>query len=81
MKLRVFTPEHSRDGWSSPLTVIETALADRPFIVDTVRELLQADGGDPPLLHPIIGVERDANGRLRRIAGPDSGLPSNRSSR
>ncbi len=76
VKLRVFTPEHSRDGWSSPLTVIETALADRAFIVDTLRELLQGDGGEIRLLlHPILGVERDASGRLQRIAAADEGLP------
>ena len=76
VKLRVFTPEGGRDGWSSPLTVIETLLDDRPFIVDTVRELVQREGGTIRLLvHPIIGVERDADGHLRRVAAPDEALP------
>ncbi|HSQ01403.1 MAG TPA: NAD-glutamate dehydrogenase domain-containing protein [Candidatus Dormibacteraeota bacterium] len=76
VKLRIFTPERVRDGWSSPLTVVETALDDRPFIVDTVRQFLQREGGGVRLLlHPIMGVERDASGRLRRVAAPDEGLP------
>lgn len=74
VKVRVFTPERVRDGWSSPRTVVETALDDRAFIVDTVRELLLAEGGEIRLLlHPILGVDRDALGRLRRVAAPAEG--------
>ena len=73
-KVRVFTPERARDGWSSPLTVVETLLADRAFIVDTVREVLHEEGGEIRLLlHPILGVERDAAGRLRRVAAAADG--------
>ncbi|MFN8640316.1 MAG: NAD-glutamate dehydrogenase [Candidatus Binatia bacterium] len=79
VKVRIFTPERARDGWSSPLTVVETALEDRPFIVDTVEELLRAEGGDIRLLlHPILGVERDADGQLRRVATAAEGRIGNR---
>jgi glutamate dehydrogenase len=75
LKLRIFMPERARDGWSSPFTVVETVLEDRPFIVDTVRQFLQAEGGAPRLLlHPILGVERDAGGRLRHLGPPDAGI-------
>ena len=73
---RTFVPEHQRDGWVGPLTVVETALADRPFIVDTVRQLLEEEGGTiRRLLHPILGVERGAGGDLRRLAPADGSLP------
>ncbi|MBX3023854.1 NAD-glutamate dehydrogenase [bacterium] len=74
--LRIFTPERGRDGWSSSLTVVETVLEDRPFIVDTVRAFLQREGGMVRLLlHPILGVERDAAGHLRRVTPPTPGVP------
>ena len=81
VKLRVFTPEHSRDGWSSPLTVIETVLEDRPFIVDTVRELLQADGGEIRLLlHPISASSATRTAACAASPARIPDCPSNRSS-
>jgi glutamate dehydrogenase len=75
VKLRCFTPERGRDGWSSPLTVVETVLSDRPFIVDTIRQALQGEGAAVRmLLHPILGVERDAEGRLIRLSAPEPGI-------
>jgi glutamate dehydrogenase len=48
--------------------VLLTAMPDCPFIVETLREGLQA--AEIPiiaLLHPVIGVERDSDGRISRI--------------
>src|SRR5262245_20485918 len=46
LAVRVFTPQSERDGWHSPLTVIETILDDHPFIVDTVCGAINAAGGE-----------------------------------
>jgi glutamate dehydrogenase len=48
--------------------VLLTVMPDCPFIVETLREGLQA--AEIPiiaLLHPVIGVERDQDGRVTRI--------------
>src|SRR4029453_9189114 len=67
LAVRVFTPQKERDGWSSPLTVVESALDDRPFIVDTVCEAITAGGGEiRVLLHPVLGVERASDGSITR---------------
>ncbi len=71
-RLRVFNPEFERDGWDAPVTVVETALADRPFIVDTVREALHAQGcAIRTFLHPVLGCERDARQAAVSIAAPE----------
>jgi glutamate dehydrogenase len=77
--LRSYLPEKERDGWSSAETVVEAVLDDRPFIVDTLCETLRAEGGEiRQLLHPVLGVRRDASGVIERI-GPPSGFSSRES--
>jgi glutamate dehydrogenase len=73
LAVRIFTPQQDRDGWSSPLTVVETVLDDRPFIVDTLYHTITAAGGDiRVLLHPVLGVERGAEGSLQRVGSAES---------
>ena len=49
-------------------TALEVNVPDAPFLVDTVRAAVQGAGhGVRLLLHPIVGVERDAEGRIVRI--------------
>ncbi len=56
-------------------TRIDLAQSDRPFIVDSVRMVLRRHGLRERLfLHPVIGVERDAEGRLLRVAGDASAV-------
>ncbi|MDX2166396.1 MAG: NAD-glutamate dehydrogenase [Deltaproteobacteria bacterium] len=72
LALRVFTPLTDRDGWTAPVTVIETVLDDRPFIVDTITALLEANGGEVKrLLHPQFGVGRGSDGSLTQLAAAD----------
>jgi glutamate dehydrogenase len=74
LAVRVFTPNQERDGWDSPLTVVESVVEDRPFIVDTLCEALAAQGAEiRVLLHPVLGVERAADGSIVRLGAPDSG--------
>ncbi|MGH7787497.1 MAG: NAD-glutamate dehydrogenase domain-containing protein, partial [Candidatus Binatia bacterium] len=76
LALRVFTPQMARDGWESSLTVVEAVLDDRPFIVDTVRLAIEAAGGEIRLLwHPLLGVERAADGHLAQLGPPDAPAP------
>ena len=44
---------------------------DLPFLVDSVREALAArDIGVQRALHPIVGLERDENGRIVEVLHP-----------
>jgi len=55
-------------GDGQPLTTIESAMADCPFIVGTVREYFhQLDLPIRLLLHPILRVARDGAGNLTSI--------------
>jgi len=72
--IHVEVVEPSEEGWDAPVTVIRGELADRPFIVDTIREYLSAE--NLPIQHyvyPVIGVERDAEGGIARITEPTEG--------
>ncbi|MDH3686123.1 MAG: NAD-glutamate dehydrogenase, partial [Myxococcales bacterium] len=55
-------------------TVFEILQEDRPFLVDTLRLFLRRHGlQEQLLLHPIVPVARDADGRLERT--DESGTP------
>ena len=44
--------------------VLEVLQDDRPFIVDSIRMLLEGWGVEERIvIHPILDVERDASGR------------------
>ena len=50
-------------------TALELNVPDAPFLVDTVRAAVQGAGYRVRLLlHPIVGIERDADGRIVRVA-------------
>lgn len=67
VRVRVFNPSYEADGWRSPYTALEISLKDRPFIVDTVRTELRRRGlRFHYFLHPILPLQRDAAGVLRR---------------
>ena len=70
-KVRVYTPQLEEHGWSSPHTVVEIVHADMPFLVDSVSmELTRLGSGVHLIIHPVVRVRRDEEGRLRRGAPP-----------
>ncbi len=75
-RIRVFNPRADQDGWHCPHTVIEVSHPDMPFLVDSVRMEVNAQGFITHLIiHPIIRVRRDTKGNLLemlpRAAGAD----------
>jgi glutamate dehydrogenase len=59
------------DGDEQPLTVLEIANDDMPFLVDSVMGEIQAGGLAVRLaLHPIMKLRRAASGALEGILGP-----------
>ncbi len=68
VKIRIFNPEKTRDGWESEHTVIEIIGADMPFLVDSVTEEIYKHGLKIfTLAHPVISVERNDKGQLKSI--------------
>ncbi len=52
-------------------SALQVNLPDAPFIVETVREAVAVQGHSVILLlHPVLGVERDSDGRLVRFGDP-----------
>lgn len=63
--IRVFNPELERDGFHSSHTVIEMAMRDRPFLVDTLTMCLDELGLGVHLLgNAVIAVRHDEDGGL-----------------
>jgi glutamate dehydrogenase len=51
-------------------SVLEANTADSPFLVDTVRGAIAAEGLSVlTLLHPVLGIARSADGSIARIGG------------
>src|SRR3954463_4032809 len=68
--VRAFTPTLEEHGYETPGSVVETNTEDWPFLVDSVSAALRSRGiGIHRVLHPIVGVERDAD------RATEAGLP------
>ncbi|WP_291994809.1 NAD-glutamate dehydrogenase [Candidatus Accumulibacter sp. ACC003] len=63
----LYTPDFDRHGWHSPHTVIDIVTDDMPFLVDSITMVVSRHGlVIQRLLHPLLGVERSAEGGLLR---------------
>ena len=75
-KLRVYQPRYEDSGWDCEHGVIEIVNDDMPFLVDSLSAALQKrDIGIHLLLHPVLQVRRQGDGKLVDIAaeaGPDA---------
>jgi glutamate dehydrogenase len=69
--VRAFNPTVAEHGYERPGSVLETASEDLPFLVDSVREAIIAEGLTVQrALHPVIGLEREADGRITGVVHP-----------
>jgi len=80
-RLRVYNPSREADGYDSDHTVVEVVHEDMPFLVDSVTGELNRRGRTVHLvIHPVVPVERDDEGRRRPDAtvkdGPDVDAPA-----
>jgi glutamate dehydrogenase len=68
MLLRVINPSTETDGWESPHTLVEVVNDDRPFLVDSAALTLSELGvGIHLIIHPVVRVERNRQGRLQEV--------------
>ena len=82
-KVRVYNPQFETHGWQSTHTAVEIVTDDMPFLIDSVgMELNRRGYGVHLIIHPVMTVRRDAEGRLKEVLPPhgeplpDSGAES-----
>src|SRR5215204_4741365 len=72
-KIRVYNPHFEEHGWQSTHTVIEMVNDDMPFLVDSTRMEINRQGyAIHMILHPVMKVRRDVEGRLLDVLPPDA---------
>lgn len=66
--VRVFNPELDTHGYTSQGTAVEINVEDSPFLLDSITNEIQAHTLEVVrVTHPVIGVDRDQEGRLQSI--------------
>ncbi|MCA1687735.1 MAG: NAD-glutamate dehydrogenase, partial [Actinobacteria bacterium] len=71
-RIRVYNPNFEEHGWQSTHTVLEIVTDDMPFLVDSTRMGVNRQGYAIHLmLHPIMKVRRDDEGRLVEVLDSD----------
>ena len=72
-KIRVFNPEIAKHGWQSSHTIVEIIISDMPFLVDSVRMLLNRLGITAHLLlHSPISLKRKSDNSLEAFLDANS---------
>jgi glutamate dehydrogenase len=72
-KIRVYNPLFDEHGWQSTHTVVEIVNDDMPFLVDSTRMAVNRQGyAIHVMLHPIMKVRRDGEGRLVEVLPPEA---------
>ena len=77
----VRSPDADRDGWHSERSVVLIVTDDRPFLVDSIRMVLERNRVATHLMiHPMLAVERTADGRIVSVGSPfpPEGAPAER---
>ena len=65
IKVRVFNPDYENHGWQSLHSVVEILCDDAPFLVDSVRMLLNARQLSLHAIHYcVLQAQRDGKGQL-----------------
>ena len=78
--IRVYNPKLGQHGWQSTHTIVEIVNDDMPFLVDSVGMALARHGlGTHLVIHPVMAVRRDAEGRLVDVAPATDGGGANES--
>ena len=69
VNLRLYNPSPKEDGWTVDHTVLDIINDDMPFLVDSVAGALQSRGLTVHMvIHPVIQVRRDPQGKLIDMA-------------
>ncbi|MGF1472578.1 MAG: NAD-glutamate dehydrogenase [Rubrobacteraceae bacterium] len=76
-KIRVYNPRFEEYRWQTTHTVIEIVNDDMPFLVDSVRMEISRQGRSIHLMvHPVMNIRRDDEGRITEVLSPDESFDS-----
>ena len=71
-KVRVYNPRLERHGWQSTHTIVEIVTDDMPFLVDSVRMVLNGRGLTSHLVvHPVMRIHRGEDTRIDAVLSHD----------
>ena len=71
-KLRVYNPQLEQHGWQSTHTIVEIVTDDMPFLVDSVRMVLNGRGLTSHLVvHPVMRIHRGEDTRIDAVLSHD----------
>jgi len=74
--VRVFNPDPAGDGFAGPASLLAVVTDDMPFLVDSLRMVLERAGlGVRLLIHPVLEVNRDRQGRITGLPAAHTGAP------
>lgn len=77
--VRVLSPKAERDGWRTERSVLMFVTDDIPFLVDTVRMVLDRYGlGIYLLVHPMLPIVRDQNHQIVGFGDDEESGETNR---
>lgn len=76
VKLRVYNPDIERHGWQSKYTIVELAMDDMPFIIDSVGMALNRLGYTNHLIINVGGIQvkRNASGKAQSVHASDASV-------
>jgi glutamate dehydrogenase len=68
-KIRIYNPDFERHGWQTTHTVVEIISEDMPFLVDSIRMVVNRLGLSSHLIIHMGGlqIERDADNRITKV--------------
>jgi glutamate dehydrogenase len=73
--VKVVSPDPDRDGWNSPHSFLLVVTDDAPFLVDTMRMVLdRRDFGTHRVVHPMLDVVRTEGGDVASFGDGDGRL-------
>ena len=76
VNVEVTDSEAQTVAWHGPVTIIRTNVTERPFIVDTLRELLHdRELAIERFIYPVMHVARGKDGRITELAPATKGDP------
>ncbi|MDE0458990.1 MAG: NAD-glutamate dehydrogenase, partial [Chromatiales bacterium] len=71
-KIRVYNPQVEQHGWQSTHTVVEIVTDDMPFLIDSVRMVLNRRGYTSHLVvHPVMRLRRGDGDRVEAFLALD----------
>ena len=71
-KVRVYNPQIEQHGWQSTHTILEIVTDDMPFLVDSVRMVVNRRGYTSHLVvHPVLRFRRGEDGRAEALLAVD----------